>query len=385
MAIDRVYAQELAGESPVWTNPSPLELADQLAAETVEKIDAGKFEVVKSDRPACDLDEWLEKAGGPYIGPRGGKWADPQRTIPWDPERHGSRRKPEQQRLFGQPPRQLDLLGREKGKPDDTQGEEAAQSVDHYYAEPGGGESFHVGDRVGPLHDHKHYFVEEIKRGPGTGKEIDYQVVLDEARSVGGKYQPTGDKTTAVLRGGDWFIEGKPAIRGHMVWRKPKPEPKPQQTSEEKPAESRGRTGLPDYQYKKLSKKDFRKEMDRRRKEGLAVSGNTYAVKDEIKRLGGVWDRYEREWLMPDKKSAEAVRGLLRSGQSAGTGPQASADKPASTKQVNYAMSLIRRLEEDDYGTFTTFGFQGTTKASLRKLSSADISAMIDGLRDELY
>ncbi|MFA4944462.1 MAG: hypothetical protein WC789_07150 [Lentisphaeria bacterium] len=27
-------------------------------------------------------------AGGPYIGPRGGKWADPQHTIPWDPAQH---------------------------------------------------------------------------------------------------------------------------------------------------------------------------------------------------------------------------------------------------------------------------------------------------------
>lgn len=25
----------------------------------------------------------LEKAGGPYVGPKGGKWADPQHTIPW--------------------------------------------------------------------------------------------------------------------------------------------------------------------------------------------------------------------------------------------------------------------------------------------------------------
>lgn len=27
------------------------------------------------------------KAAGPYIGPRGGKWADPQHTIPWKPEK----------------------------------------------------------------------------------------------------------------------------------------------------------------------------------------------------------------------------------------------------------------------------------------------------------
>ena len=31
--------------------------------------------------------EVLEKAqGGPYIGPRGGRWADPQHKIPWKEE-----------------------------------------------------------------------------------------------------------------------------------------------------------------------------------------------------------------------------------------------------------------------------------------------------------
>jgi hypothetical protein len=29
------------------------------------------------------LGEWLVKSGGPYIGPRGGKWADPEHKIPW--------------------------------------------------------------------------------------------------------------------------------------------------------------------------------------------------------------------------------------------------------------------------------------------------------------
>lgn len=34
----------------------------------------------------------LRKAGGPYIGPRGGRWADPQHTIPWkEPEQKASR------------------------------------------------------------------------------------------------------------------------------------------------------------------------------------------------------------------------------------------------------------------------------------------------------
>lgn len=42
----------------------------------------------------------LEKGGGPYIGPRGGKWADPQMTVPWKegkvaPKRKKQRAEPE--------------------------------------------------------------------------------------------------------------------------------------------------------------------------------------------------------------------------------------------------------------------------------------------------
>lgn len=34
------------------------------------------------------IDEWFAKAeGGPFIGPRGGKWADAKHTIPWDEKR----------------------------------------------------------------------------------------------------------------------------------------------------------------------------------------------------------------------------------------------------------------------------------------------------------
>jgi hypothetical protein len=142
--------------------------------------------------------------------------------------------------------------------------------------------------------------------------------------------------------------------------------------------------------------------MDRRRDEGLIVSGNTFPIKDEIKRLGGVWDRYEREWLVPDKKTAEALRGLMGGkdtrtpGQAAwdtysslpeGTSPvsQASKSKPASPKQVSYAMRLVGQLKESDFGTFTTFGLQGTTEKGLAKMSSSEISSMIDFLRDELF
>ena len=34
------------------------------------------------------LEAMLKADGGPFIGPRGGKWADPQHTIPWDENKH---------------------------------------------------------------------------------------------------------------------------------------------------------------------------------------------------------------------------------------------------------------------------------------------------------
>ena len=46
---------------------------------------------------ASDLDDWLEKAeGGPFVGPRGGKWADAQHTIPWSEKRAQAGKKQEQ-------------------------------------------------------------------------------------------------------------------------------------------------------------------------------------------------------------------------------------------------------------------------------------------------
>lgn len=40
------------------------------------------------------IDELAEFAkGGPYIGPRGGKWADAQHTVPWSEEHHGKKAK----------------------------------------------------------------------------------------------------------------------------------------------------------------------------------------------------------------------------------------------------------------------------------------------------
>lgn len=55
------------------------------------KLDELLAQVKTSDKSAVGEGEKLEKAG-PYIGPRGGKWADPKHTIPWKETKDRERR-----------------------------------------------------------------------------------------------------------------------------------------------------------------------------------------------------------------------------------------------------------------------------------------------------
>jgi hypothetical protein len=38
----------------------------------------------------------------------------------------------------------------------------------------------------------------------------------------------------------------------------------------------------------------------------VAITGNTYPVRDILKRLGGTWDAARKAWIVPDDKAAEA-------------------------------------------------------------------------------
>jgi len=42
----------------------------------------------------------------------------------------------------------------------------------------------------------------------------------------------------------------------------------------------------------------------------VAITGNTYPIKEQLKRLGGKWDPDSKQWLVPDSKAEEA-RALL--------------------------------------------------------------------------
>ena len=85
----------------------PLEIPEDWK-EAVKEIREGKDQRMKYllwegtrniRRPLNYAD--MEK-GGPYIGPRGGKWADPEHTIPWeDVEDEAKRRKVEPEKVAG--------------------------------------------------------------------------------------------------------------------------------------------------------------------------------------------------------------------------------------------------------------------------------------------
>ena len=60
-----------------------------------------------------------------------------------------------------------------------------------------------------------------------------------------------------------------------------------------------------------LSKEDFVAECKRRREEGLILRGNTYPIRQDIKDEGGIWDRKEKGWLMPNQESLTKMDALV--------------------------------------------------------------------------
>jgi len=71
--------------------------------------------------------------------------------------------------------------------------------------------------------------------------------------------------------------------------------------------------------------------------------------------------------------------------QSRGTNKGGLSGKKPSPKQVEFAFKLIRRLAQDDYGSFTTFGLQDIkSERDLEKMSADAVSRIIDIVKQEL-
>ena len=56
-----------------------------------------------------------------------------------------------------------------------------------------------------------------------------------------------------------------------------------------------------------MDRREFAAEADRRRRDGLVLSGPTYELRDEIKAAGGIWDGRERVWLVPDRAAVQLM------------------------------------------------------------------------------
>lgn len=50
--------------------------------------------------------------------------------------------------------------------------------------------------------------------------------------------------------------------------------------------------------------------------ETVAITGNTFPVKDEIKQLGGKWDAAQKAWIVP-KENASKAQELVNGAKSA--------------------------------------------------------------------
>lgn len=60
----------------------------------------------------------------------------------------------------------------------------------------------------------------------------------------------------------------------------------------------------------------FKAECDRRRKAGLLLTGNTYPYREALGKegLGGIWDSYEKGWLMPNRAAYDKGVALISGG-----------------------------------------------------------------------
>ncbi len=251
--------------------------------------------------PHYDLGEWIEKAVGPFIGPRGGKWADAQHKIPW------------KERKERPPPGTIYI--EKKGR--------------------------------------RLYF----RDAPFA--------VKDKLKAAGAKWDPQ-EKS--------WWMGSKNASKAETLAAKL----------------SGSAAGA---QKKKI---EFKTDMDRRRKEGLVLRGNTYAIKDKIKAAGGVWDSWDKSWLLPDRSALEKMtvemspaggvplgsvvtREQMRAVKQDQIKYKASKSKTATPNQVNFALRLIDQglWHDSDAGQYT----DAPTGNGLELMSSYEVSMLIDDMK----
>jgi hypothetical protein len=80
----------------------------------------------------------------------------------------------------------------------------------------------------------------------------------------------------------------------------------------------------------------------------VAISGNTFPVKDALKALGARWDAANRVWMISADKAEQAKSLVENKGMIVRNGVMYAPSKPASRSRSSY----ISHEEEGEFGAW---------------------------------
>jgi hypothetical protein len=153
-----------------------------------------------------------------------------------------------------------------------------------------------------------------------TGRRIEFHFpfnrdVMSKLKARGAKWDPDkkvwyiGKKSKHLQRALDYFEEAKADLEGHMT-----------------------------------KKQDFKKEVHRRKSEGLAIK-IPFEYKDLAKQKGGIWDKFEKKWIMPDQESKDFILHKVQEAKDSWKALTSPSRTP-STPRVDYERQTVESIAE---------------------------------------
>jgi len=120
------------------------------------------------------------------------------------------------------------------------------------------------------------------------------------------------------------------------------------------------------------------------RGDDVFLSGDTYAIKDDLKRHKFRWDGQKRMWFLPRGMWPRVEKTIREMVVPRKPEPKRTPGA-ASEKQINYAMRMIQRLgdwgwHDSDWGQD---GSRSPTRKELEGWKAKDVSELISSLKDE--
>lgn len=147
------------------------------------------FNVKKAQADAVFDDGTDMVKAGPFIGPRGGKWADPQYKIPWREKKHGRGRKIEIPDLSSVDARVVKL-------PSEEEGGKPAHDVD-FKTGFAAGKAAHAKNSEVSISHGERAFMRVHKKKHGAGWVEGFGAGVELSRPGGGAYN---SRTARVAR-----------------------------------------------------------------------------------------------------------------------------------------------------------------------------------------